>query len=361
MLFAGIEWSADGYEIAFADEAGRADPPAPIPARRFGGGELPELVAYLAGIERESGPLAIAVESTNGAVDGFLLAAGLSVYRADPAAIAETLDSSRPDSSRPDFGSVAALSLARLAAQHLSSLSRLAPEEGSLTGRYLPPSAAFAPAGTELEARGRALGCVKHGPRDTPAVALSFDDGPHPVFTNQILEILARYDARATFFPIGLSASGHGYVLAKAGAAGHEVGNHTWSHPYLPDLSAAGLREQIERTSDAVESATGARPALARPPYGSLTAEVVDKWTGFDERIALWDVDSADWARPGADAIAAKVLGEIQPGSIVLMHDSGGDRAQTVQALPSIIEGCLERGYRMATIPELLGPGPRPS
>jgi peptidoglycan/xylan/chitin deacetylase (PgdA/CDA1 family) len=336
MLFAGIAWSADGYEIAFADQE--------IPARRFGGGELPDLVTFLTGVDQ---PLAVVVESTNGAVDGFLLAAGLTVYRADPPAI---------DDSRPDFGSIAAQSLAQLAARRLSSLSELVTEEGSLTGRYLPPSAAFAPAGSELEARGRALGCVKHGPRNRPHIALSFDDGPHPVFTNQILEILARYDARATFFPIGLSASGLGHLLAKAAAAGHEVGNHTWSHPYLPDLSAAGLREQIERTSDAISNATGARPSLARPPYGSLTADVVDKWTGFEERIALWDVDSADWARPGADAIASKVLGEIKPGSIVLMHDSGGDRSQTVQALPSIIEGCLERGYDLATVPELLAP-----
>jgi peptidoglycan/xylan/chitin deacetylase (PgdA/CDA1 family) len=248
------------------------------------------------------------------------------------------------------------MSLAQLAARDLPSLSKLVPEEGSLTGRYLPPAAAFAPPGSELEARGQAAGCVKHGPRDSQAVALSFDDGPHPVFTHQILEILARYDARATFFPIGLSASGHGDVLAKAAAAGHEVGNHTWSHPYLPDLSAAGLREQIERTSDAVESATGSRPALTRPPYGSLTAEVLDKWTGFDERIVLWDVDSEDWARPGADAIARKTLKEIQPGSVVLMHDSGGDRSQTIQALPAIIEGCLERGYALATVPDLLRP-----
>ncbi|HEU5354951.1 MAG TPA: polysaccharide deacetylase family protein [Actinocrinis sp.] len=339
MLFAGIAWSADGYEVAFASRPAAS-------ARRFGCGELSDLVTFLARLDQESGPLAIAVESTNGAVDGFLLAAGLAVYRADPPALDET---------SPAFGSVSALSLALLATRRLNSLSKLVAEEGSLTGRYLPPSAAFAPEGTELEARGRALGCIKHGPRDSHAVALSFDDGPHPVFTNEILETLARYNARATFFPIGLSASGFGHLLAKAAAAGHEVGNHTWSHPYLPDLSTAGLREQIERTSDAVESATGARPSLARPPYGSLTGEVVDQWTGFEERIALWDVDSADWARPGADAIASKVLGEIQPGSIVLMHDSGGDRSQTVQALPTIIEGCLERGYNLATVPELLG------
>lgn len=343
MLYAAIAWSADGYEVAFAGPAART------PARRFGGGEVPQLVAFLTRAEQESGPLAVVVESTNGAVDGFLLAAGLDVYRADPAALAETLGS-----PIPDFGSVAAPCLAQFAAQHLSSLSKLVSDEGSLTGRYLPPSAAFAPEGSGLEARGRALGCVKHGPRDTAAVALSFDDGPHPVLTDQILEILARYDARATFFPIGLSASGLGRLLAKGAAAGHEIGNHTWSHPYLPDLSSAGLREQIERTSDAITSATGARPSLARPPYGSLTAEVLDKWTGFDERIALWDVDSADWARPGADAIADKVLGEVRPGSIVLMHDGGGDRSQTVQALPRIIEGCLERGYRLATVPELL-------
>lgn len=358
MLFAGVAWSAEGYEVGFADQAGRSDSHA-MPARRFGGGELPDLAAFLTRIARERGPLGIVVESTNGAVDGLLLAAGLDVYRADPAVLDEARASSNPDLSgpRPDFGSVAALALARIAARRLGSLSKLTAEDGSLTGRYLPPAATFAPAGTELEARGREAGCVKHGPRERPAVALSFDDGPHPVFTNQILEILARYEVRATFFPIGLSVSGLGDILAKAADAGHAIGNHTWSHPYLPDLSAAGLREQIDRTSEAVGSAIGARPSMARPPYGSLTAEVLDKWTGlgFEERIVLWDVDSADWARPGAEMIAAKTLKEIRPGSIVLMHDSGGERSQTVQALPAIIEGCLERGYEVTTVPELLG------
>lgn len=339
MLFAGVAWAADGYEVAFEGSAPL------VPARRFGGGGLPDLVAFLERIARDAGPLAVAVESTNGAVDGFLLAAGLDVYRADPAVLG----------SRPDFGSVAAASLALIAARDLGVLSKLVLEEGSLTGRNLPPAAPFAPDGSPLEVRGRAAGCVKHGPRDVTDIALSFDDGPHPVFTKQVLEILARYDVRATFFPIGLSASGLGYLLAAAADAGHAVGNHTWSHPYLPDLSAAGLREQIERTSDAIADATGTRPSWVRPPYGSLTVQVLDKWTGFDERIALWDVDAGDWAQPGAEAIAGKVLKEIQSGSIVLMHDSGGDRSQTVQALPNIIEGCLERGYGFATVPDLLG------
>ena len=358
MLFAGVAWSAEGYEVGFSDQAGRPDPR--VRARRFGGGELPDLVAFLSRIARESGPLGIVVESTNGAVDGFLLAAGLEVYRADPALLDEALASSNPElnAPRPEFGSVPALALARIAAARLDSLSKLSAEDGSLTGRYLPPAATFAPVGTELERRGREAGCVKHGPRKRAAVALSFDDGPHPEFTNQILEILARYQARATFFPIGLSVSELGDLLAKAADAGHAIGNHTWSHPYLPDLSAAGLREQVDRTSEAVASAVGARPSMVRPPYGSLTAEVLEKWTGlgFEEQLVLWDVDSADWALPGAEAIADKTLKEIQPGSIVLMHDSGGDRSQTVQALPAIIEGCLERGYGLATVPELLGP-----
>src|SRR5438270_2327961 len=148
MLFAGVAWSAEGYEVAFADQDGRPDSAALVGSvHRFGGSELSELVAFLARIEHESGPLGIVVESTNGAVDGFLLAAGLDVYRADPALLDEFHASSDPamPTPRPDFGSVPALSLAQIAAQRLGSLSKLTADEGSLTGRYLPPAATFAP------------------------------------------------------------------------------------------------------------------------------------------------------------------------------------------------------------------------
>jgi peptidoglycan/xylan/chitin deacetylase (PgdA/CDA1 family) len=138
--------------------------------------------------------------------------------------------------------------------------------------------------------------------------------------------------------------------------AGHGVGNHTWSHPFLPDLSPRELELQLERTDEVLEAAVGAgAPRLFRPPYGSRSRDVVS-WLGRDggPTVVLWDVDTGDWAMPGAPAIAATVLAQARPGSIVLMHDGGGDRSQTAEALPAVIEGLLDRGHRFVRVDELL-------
>jgi peptidoglycan-N-acetylglucosamine deacetylase len=340
MIIAGIAWTADGFDVALRDASGAvAGPPLHVPAGRIG-----ELTRSLLERDRD-GELVCVVESTNGMVDGGLMAAGLRVRRADPWQLPP----------RPAFGSVTAEALA---AAGIDRLTPLVLEDGSLTGRSADyeraareSEAAFA----ELSARGR---CVEHGARDEtdPVVALTFDDGPNPPFTGRVLDVLERYGVPATFFCVGLHAGAHPDELARMVEAGHGVGNHTWSHPFLPDLSMREFEVQLERTDEAIEAVTGPRRVqLFRPPYGSRSTEIVRWLTGADRpAVALWDVDTCDWAMPGAEAIAGSVLRQVRPGSIVLMHDGGGDRSQTAEALPAIVEGLLDRGYRFTRVEEMV-------
>jgi peptidoglycan/xylan/chitin deacetylase (PgdA/CDA1 family) len=160
----------------------------------------------------------------------------------------------------------------------------------------------------------------------------------------------------ATFFCVGLNAGARGEDLQRMAERGHGIGNHTWSHPFLPDLSEIQLAEQIGRTAETIEAATGAAPTYFRPPYGSRTPAVLRSLTGLGTKVALWDVDTEDWAMPGPEVIARTVLRRTGPGSIVLMHDGGGDRSHTVAALPVIIEGLLARGLEFVRVEELTTP-----
>ncbi|GAA3097761.1 polysaccharide deacetylase family protein [Streptomyces echinatus] len=345
MRYAGIAWTDTGYRVEVLDGAGRrvTEP------SRWSADRVAELIAWLAELGREQ-PLAAVFDSTNGLLDGPMTAAGLEVYRADPWLLP----------ARPRFGSVAAHRLAEQARRTPGALARVTAEGGTLTGRadeYFDGVRRSEPVRAELTAAGR---CFEHGRRDTPRVALTFDDGPDPVHTRRILEILDRYGVRATFFCVGHHVAALPDEVRRIAAAGHEVGNHSWSHPFLPDLTPDQLREQLDRTTDAVARVTGETPELFRPPYGALTPEVLAALAGHPTTMTLWDVDSRDWARPGPERIAATVLEGAGPGSVVLMHEGAGDRGQTVQALPSIVEGLLERGLEPVTVGELRAPSARP-
>jgi peptidoglycan-N-acetylglucosamine deacetylase len=345
--YAGVAWTAAGFEVAVLDQDGQ---PAQ-PAARFGPGHRGELTRYLSGLAA-AGPLVTVLDSTNGVLDGWLRAAGLPVYRADPSLLP----------GRPLLGSVPADALAGAARHNLAALSRLTDQGGTLTGRGAESRAGVIGSRAEAAALAEAGRLARHGCRLVPAgavpeVALTFDDGPNPPYTGQILGILARYQVPATFFCVGLQASAHPADIAGMAAAGHGLGNHTWSHPFLPDLTRAQLAEQLDRTDEAVSrAASGREPGLFRPPYGSRSPDVL-RWLG--ERgspIVLWDVDPSDWARPGAVVIAGRVLTQARPGTIILMHDGGGDRSQTVTALPLVIEGLLDRGFRFTLAADLLAP-----
>ncbi|MFJ5094050.1 polysaccharide deacetylase family protein [Streptomyces sp. NPDC088557] len=342
MLYAGIAWSADGYEVEVIDaEGNRATAPTRWDAER-----VPEMTTWLeAPGPASEPPRAVVVESTNGLVDGLLTAAGLTVYRADPWVLPE----------RPDFGSVPARALAERARTDLASLAPLTAEGGGQTGRdddYHGGIERSAGREAELAREGR---WFRHGPRDRDEIALTFDDGPDPVFTRQVLDILARYEVRATFFCVGLHVHALPDEVRRIVDAGHDLGNHTWSHPFLPDLTPRQFRLQLERTDEAFMRAVGRVPAVFRPPYGARTPEVLGELLPGGPALALWDVDSWDWARPGPEEIARTVLDHTRQGSLILMHDGGGDRRQSVAALPAVIEGLLERNLRFVAAEALRG------
>jgi peptidoglycan/xylan/chitin deacetylase (PgdA/CDA1 family) len=184
------------------------------------------------------------------------------------------------------------------------------------------------------------------GPRGR-MVALTFDDGPS-AYTSRILSILREKKARATFFMLGDMVSADPSLARRVLAAGHEIGNHSSSHGMLPghaDIRAAG---------STIRRATGFKPCLFRPPYGALNSTVVRDVSRLRMKSVLWNVDTRDWSLPGTGTIVAEASAA-RAGSIVLMHDGGGPRGQTVAALPQIIRDLRSRGLRLVTVTRLLG------
>lgn len=184
------------------------------------------------------------------------------------------------------------------------------------------------------------------------AVALTFDDGPQPVFTPQVLDVLQRYDVPATFFCIGSQVQEYPEIVRQTFEEGNVVGNHTWSHPDLTTLSPDVIRWQLSSTSAIIQQTTGVVPTFFRPPYGATNTMVRSIAAQLGLVQTGWTIDTDDWQRPGVPIIVSTVLSEVRPGSIILMHDGGGDRSQTVQALPQIIQGLQQRGFTFTTLSE---------
>lgn len=174
-------------------------------------------------------------------------------------------------------------------------------------------------------------------------VALTFDDGPDPHWTPQVLDILDRYGVKGTFFVTGAQVARHPDLARAIVERGHSIANHSWNHPTLSVLSRQGLVDQLAGTSNIIRDATGYVVSCARPPYGSTNGRVNDTIAELGMRPALWSVDTEDWRRPGAAAILQRAL-SVGGDGVVLFHDGPGDRSQTVAALPGIIEGLQARG-----------------
>lgn len=192
-----------------------------------------------------------------------------------------------------------------------------------------------------------AMDTVTHGSRDHRRIALTFDDGPDPVHTPRVLDRLAALDVRATFFVVGSKVAAYPDLVRRIVAEGHELGNHTYNHRYLPLQRSQTVRDELARTDDAIARVTGSVPRLARPPYGGRSPRNVRAFARAGKQLVLWDVNSWDWkGAPPADT-AARVLARVRPGSIVLMHDIC---ASTPDALRLIVEALRGQDYELATV-----------
>ncbi|GAB1326182.1 polysaccharide deacetylase family protein [Streptomyces sennicomposti] len=191
---------------------------------------------------------------------------------------------------------------------------------------------------------------ILHFPGRGNTMLLTFDDGPNPEYTPHILDTLAKYDIRATFMVCGEMADWNRDLLARMADEGHVVGNHTWTHPLLTQLSRSEVRDEIESTSDVIEKAYGSRPLWFRAPYGAWNRTVFQLNADMGMEPLAWTVDSLDWTTPGTGTIVRRVERGAAPGVVVLSHDAGGDRTQTVRALRTYLPELLDKGYRF-TVP----------
>jgi peptidoglycan/xylan/chitin deacetylase (PgdA/CDA1 family) len=184
-------------------------------------------------------------------------------------------------------------------------------------------------------------------PGTDKVIHLTFDDGPDPTWTPEVLRVLARYNARATFFAVGRYAEVYPQLIQAAVAAGHTVGNHTYSHWSLVGLS----REQFSREVLRAEEALGGYGVKClRPPYGHTDANTRAYAAELGYSVVMWTIDPYDWQQPGASVIASRVVSRAYPGAVVLFHDGGGNRAQTVAALESVLFQLSQQGYRFEPV-----------
>ena len=194
---------------------------------------------------------------------------------------------------------------------------------------------------------------VNPSPKDGQCMALTFDDGPSE-YTPKILDILKEKGVHATFYNLGNSAIKYPDYTKRLVEEGNELASHTMRHQNLPTLDRESLRSEITKAFDVVNKASGKTVQMIRAPYGAFTAT---EWGRCGDLIScnvLWNIDTLDWKRPGADAIKNNVLSHAKNGRIVLMHDGGGDRSQDVDALPGIIDGLTQAGYKLVTVQELM-------
>jgi peptidoglycan/xylan/chitin deacetylase (PgdA/CDA1 family) len=239
------------------------------------------------------------------------------------------------------------MGITRIRHQRLAPLLALCVAAASLAG-----ACAAAPA----KAHHLSFGCG-----GTRRIALTFDDGPNPPYTGQILDLLTAAGARATFFDEGEAVEAHPDIVRDEIARGMTVGSHSYSHsPDLPVMSHAAFADDLRRAEDALVAALGAKPDIYRSPYGHTSGVMLEEERKRGYTSIGWDIDSEDWADASADRVVTNVLGHAHPGAIVLMHDGGlgggnPDRSTTIAALPRIVEGLRQQGYTLVTVPEVAG------
>jgi peptidoglycan/xylan/chitin deacetylase (PgdA/CDA1 family) len=206
----------------------------------------------------------------------------------------------------------------------------------ALRQRCVPP--------TKAELRGSRP--QSHVPCGTADIALTIDDGPDPIWTPKVLALLSSLGVSATFCVIGRQARAHPGLVADVVHAGHQVANHTYTHRFLHGASASTVRSEIARATDAVRQAAGVRPTHFRAPGGEWSSTVLAECRAQGLAPLNWSVDPRDWSRPGTASIVRTIMTQTAPGSIILEHDGGGDRSQTLKALTVALPRLLDQGYR---------------
>lgn len=186
-------------------------------------------------------------------------------------------------------------------------------------------------------------------------IALTFDDGPHPRYTPQILDILDYYGIKATFFIVGVNAENYHEALEDISNRGHEIGNHTYTHPHVSVLDSEKLKCEVERCESAIYGLTDHKTKLFRPPEGMIDAGVKSVLRDLDYKVILWDIDTRDWAHTPPEAIRDNVVKHIASGDIILMHDYISYNSPTPEALRLFIPDLLDMGYKFVVVSELIG------
>lgn len=199
---------------------------------------------------------------------------------------------------------------------------------------------------------------IYQGSQSDKVVALTFDDGPNLPYTFQILDILAKYNIKATFFLIGQNAEKYPEAAKAIAQKGHQIGSHTYTHSDLLKLDEAQIAAEMTKSVEVIGNATGTRLKLLRPPHGFRDPLVLQLAKEQKLDIVQWSVMAEDWKKPGVEVIADRVLSKARNGSIVLLHDGdgaiGGDRSQTVAATEIIIRKLGQQGFRFVTVDEIL-------
>ncbi len=197
---------------------------------------------------------------------------------------------------------------------------------------------------------------VTQGAREEKVIALTFDDGPHPEFTPQILDLLKEYEAKATFFILGKQAALYPDLVKRELEEGHELGNHTYSHIDVKKSSKEKIEKEFQKTQDMIYSITGVKPKVFRPPYGFYNQNTLNVANENKCKVILWspNQDPKDWSSPGVDRIVNTVISKTKNGDIILLHDYIEGNSHTIEALKTILPDLKARGYRFVTVSELL-------
>jgi peptidoglycan-N-acetylglucosamine deacetylase len=186
-------------------------------------------------------------------------------------------------------------------------------------------------------------------------IALTYDDGPHATLTPKLLDILKARNVKATFYVIGRNVDQYPGIVKRAVEEGHEIGNHTYTHPALSSLSDAAVQKEISLCNQSVEKVIGTLPTTMRPPYGATNDRVKKLlMSGYRLPSILWSVDPLDWKRPGASVVSSRLIAGTSPGGILLAHDI---HPGTIEATPSVVDKLLASGYQFTTVSQLISMG----